>query len=175
MFTHNLPLKLKKRIIFMLTAFIVVASAKAQSTASLPAHVKGNTQALLPKVIIMGDANQSQFESALEVDYQKLLLTACGNDVSKASIAWNQLSLDMEAFGAAEKFDLDGLKVWVYVLFNSTGKMDHLAYYLKPGSRFIRPEEFGPFLEKFMAQYQLSVTATYNFSQYGSLVFPNPK
>lgn len=168
---------MKILIVITLAAIFSVGNLAAQSVASLPQKTKPGSPkpAALPKVIIMGDAYQPQFETALEGEYQKLLLSACGNDVAKASVVWNQLSLDMENFAAAEKFDLDGLKVWVYVLFNSTGKMDHVAYYLKPGSRFVRPEELGPFLEKFMGQYQFPVTAAFNFSQYGSLVFPNPK
>ncbi len=157
---------------------MATAPVAAQSVASTPPRGKQTPSAketALPKVIIMGGSGQTQFEAALTGDYQKLLLTACSNDVQKAATAWNQLSLDMEAFAAAEKFDLDGLKIWVHVLFSSAGRMDHVAYYLKPGSRFVKPEEVEPFLEKFMGQYQFAVTAAFNFSQYGSLVFPNPK
>lgn len=127
----------------------------------------------LPKVFFLGE-HEMQFEK-LVGEYQKLLLTACGNDLSKAFERWQSVSLSMEAFSKEQKFDLDGVKAWVYIFWNPAGKIDHIAYHLKPGSRFVKPGDLNPFLEKFMAQFQLPVTATFKFSHYGTVVFPNQK
>jgi hypothetical protein len=149
-------------------------NANANVRVKSPKSTAAAVEQPLPKVIVMGDANQTQFEKMYE-EYEKLLLTACGNDVNKAALAWNQLSRDLEAFGTTQNFELDGLKIWVQVLFNTSGKIDFVAYHLKPGSRFVKPDQLTPILEKFFADYQIPVSATFKFSQYGSLVFPSPK
>jgi hypothetical protein len=152
---------------FMLSAFVgmihlgVVTQGFAQNTDNIP------------KVLIIGQ-DEKAFET-LQLNYENQLLSVCNNDMDAAYTLWIDMLKEMETLDAAlPNFDLNGINIWLYVFWEKDGSIAHLAYYLKPNSRFVREEELTAFFNSFVARYQLplSANASSSFSHYSAAFFP---
>ena len=110
---------------------------------------------------------------ALNEKYATLLLTACGDDMDKAFYTWKSLLQEIGIFAMRNDVDLNGVKMWLKVFWSADGKIDHIAYDLKPESRNINRKEVTSLLEKFVLADEISLDlGTHNFSHYGSVAFP---
>lgn len=125
-----------------------------------------------PRVFVI-DENELLFEE-LSREYNMLMLSACDNDVKKASQEWLNMLLKMEYYAELwnVKEQLYGTKLWVKVFCDKRGRIQHIAYALKPSSRAIDGELFQQFLERFLRVYRMDVRATAGYSHYTSMSFP---
>lgn len=123
----------------------------------------------LPKVFLLGNH---------EVQYEKLsaagtsLLEVCDDDFNIAHDKWNSLLKEMEAHAEIINYDIKGVKMWLHVFWDETGKINHIAFYLKPNSRNVKTEEMTAFLTDFVNNYHLPVQYENSFSHYSGATFP---
>lgn len=112
------------------------------------------------------------FESLSE-EYATLLLTACDDDMNKAFYSWKSLLQEIGTFAVRNDVDLNGVKMWLKVFWSADGKIDHIAYDLKPESRNISRREVTALLEKFVLADEVNLDlGSSNFSHYGSVAYP---
>ncbi len=124
----------------------------------------------LPVVFQIGE-HEPQYEQLLS-DNTEMLLSVCDYDMKKAFLSWNELLIEMENYSKDIAFDLRGTKFWVNIFFSPEGKINHIAYYLKPKSRNINKAELSAFLKSFAKRYQISVSHDKLFYHAGQASFP---
>lgn len=124
----------------------------------------------IPRVFVLGQYD-APFES-MKGDYDATLASACKNDVELAYYSWVHLLKHMESFSGRTGYDLNGVKVWLYVFWAKDGTIDYVAYYPKPNSRNIKGEELTVFLNEFLKSYTFPIKNDKNFSNYSSASFP---
>lgn len=123
----------------------------------------------LPKVFLLGNH---------EVAYEKLsgegtsLLAVCEDDFNAAHGKWNSLLKEMEAHAEMINYDIKGVKMWLHVFWDDKGKINHIAFYLKPNSRNVKTEEMTAFLTDFVNNYHLPAQYDDHFSHYSGAAFP---
>jgi hypothetical protein len=128
------------------------------------------TDSIAPKVFEIGEY-EADFERFTEL-YQTSLISVCKNDMNFAFSEWVMMMREMEKYADKIGYDLKGAQMWVNVFWNKKGKIDHIAYYLKPKSRNLKKEEIESFLTNFVSFYQFPLVATSKFSHYGGISFP---
>lgn len=124
-------------------------------------------------VLVIGESSHD-FER-LNEDYAQLLLTACEGNMHKAFGEWKGLFVSFEHYARAEGVSLDGVKLWVKVFWSPEGKIDHIAFDVKPQSRKVSRAQLMQLYEGFMRTYrdlEVSVAAEARYSHYGSIAFP---
>jgi hypothetical protein len=124
----------------------------------------------IPKVFLLG-----QHESAynqLAIEYSKLLLEACENNLLQAHEKWQSMLMEMQAYSEQIDFNINGVKVWIHVFWKADGTIAHIGYYLKPQSRNINTAELTAFFKSFSNHYQFPLIEAKNYSHYGSASFP---
>lgn len=125
-------------------------------------------------VLIIGESSHD-FEQ-LNEDYAQLLLTACDGNMNHAFGEWKGLFVSFEHYARAEGVSLDGVKLWVKVFWSPEGKIDHIAFDLKPQSRrSMSRRELIDLYKGFITTYrdlEVSVTSEARYSHYGSISFP---
>lgn len=124
----------------------------------------------LPQVFQIG-AHETAYEKAMD-NYNKSLLDVCNSDMGRAFELWMTMSLEMESYASQMNFDLNGVRAWFHVLFSADGKINHLAFHLKPDSKNVDTEALTGFLSGFCRYYKLPISGTAPFSHYTSVVFP---
>ena len=78
----------------------------------------------------------------------------------------------MEEYADKIDYDVKGLKVWLQVFFNKSGKIDYILFFKKPLSKNINDKELVAFFRSFMRDFKLNIDATENFNHSGSASFP---
>lgn len=122
------------------------------------------------KVFIIGE--NEVFTDSLAVVYDNSLFSVCDNDFNEAQEAWLSLLLEMEAYADEIKFDIKGLKFWSQIYWDGEGKIQHIGFYLKPESRFIKQEDIKAFFSSFIKNYRFPKITKKKFSHTGNVVFP---
>jgi hypothetical protein len=125
--------------------------------------------ATLPKVFLLGD-HEDAYEQLSENGTS--LLAICENDFNVAHGKWNSLLKEMEAHADMINYDIKGVKMWLHVFWDEKGKINHIAFYLKPNSRNIKMEEMSAFLTDFVNNYYVPIQFDENFSHYSGAAFP---
>ncbi len=153
-----------KKLFFLgcLISFSFLASGR--SAASPP-------QDTLPKVFMLGEYDGEPFE-AVKTQYEYPLINACHSDMETAYYCWLHMLTHLETYSKKTGFDLNGVKFWLYAFWNKDGSVAHLAFYLKPNSRNIKPEDLKSFLSGFAEVYTSPVKSDKDFSNYASAAFP---
>lgn len=128
------------------------------------------TTSELPQVFMIGEY-ESLYENLYD-NYPGLLISESENDMEAAFNKWLNLIYSMEDKSRKNGPDLKGLKIWIHVFFNKSGKIDHIMFHKKPHSKNIQNEELRAFLQDFIKDYTLSVDAVENFMHSGSASFP---
>lgn len=125
-----------------------------------------------PRVFVI-DENELLFEE-LSREYNMLMLSACDNDIKRASEQWVDMLLQMEYYAELWNFkdQLYGVKMWAKVFCDKRGRIQHIAYALKPSSRAVDSELFQQFLERFLRVYRMEVRTSAGYSHYTSVSFP---
>ncbi|MCB0662704.1 MAG: hypothetical protein KDC24_08190 [Saprospiraceae bacterium] len=127
----------------------------------------------VPKVFLLGNYEDTYNNLALE--YNTLLLEVCDNDLLAAHEKWQSMLLEMQAYAEQIDFDINGVKIWVHVFWESDGTIGHIGYYLKPQSRNINTAELTAFFKSFTNHYQFPLIEKRKYAHYGSASFPvNP-
>lgn len=137
-----------------------------------PATIAPPTADKPPRVFVI-DENELLFEE-LSREYNMLMLSACDNDIKKASQEWLNMLLKMEYYAERWNFkeQLYGVKMWAKVFCDKRGRIQHIAYALKPSSRAVDDALFQEFLERFLRVYRMEVRTSAGYSHYTSLSFP---
>lgn len=119
------------------------------------------------------DENELLFEE-LSKEYEKLLIQACNNDVDVASKKWLKTLAAMERYALRWNYydKLKGTKVWIKVFCSKRGRIEYIAYSVKPSSRDIDTQLFVKFLERFLRAYRVDIRTDSKFSHYSSAEFP---
>lgn len=125
---------------------------------------------ILPKVFIIGHY-ENLYENLL-LDYETLLLTACDEDMGSAFKKWTGFLKEMTVYSEEVNYNLKGVKLWINVFFNADGKVDYLAYYLKPISKNLDRTELNQFLESFIKRYRFPLQHHERYSHHGTATFP---
>ncbi len=124
-----------------------------------------------PRIFIISE-NELLFEE-LSREYSMMMGSACDNDFSKASKEWLKMLISMERYAELWNYnELNGIKVWMKVFCDRRGRIQHIAYNLKPSSRAIDTELFNKFLERFLRAYRMDVRSGGKYAHYTSISFP---
>jgi hypothetical protein len=153
-----------KKLVFALSICFCTLS---ESSKALPPPVLDT----LPRVFLLGVYDGGDFEQ-LKEQYSMSLVQACRSDMETAYYSWIHMLKHLESYSKAQNFDLDGVKMWLYVFWNKDGSIQHLAFYLKQNSRNVDKTAVTTFLEGFCGQYKSPIKAEKNFSNYSSASFP---
>lgn len=124
----------------------------------------------LPKVFLIGEYAE-EFDLA-SAEYSLQLMEACNQDMNQAYFKWLSMLQEMEDYAETLDFEIKGVKMWIKVFWDTNGKIDHIAYYLKPNSRNVDLDELTAFFMSFMNQYEFPLITEEKFSNYGSAAFP---
>ncbi|MCB0642497.1 MAG: hypothetical protein KDC44_12695 [Phaeodactylibacter sp.] len=157
----NLKLSFQLPILALLLSLPLLVRAQGATT---------NPQDGLPRVFLIGE-QEDQFEDLLSA-YPQSLLEACEGDMGKAFERWIVMAAEIEAYAEKAEFDILGVKAWFHVFFDKTGRIDHIAFHLKPESKNIELDELKDFLEEFAGQYQFPLINDKNYQNYSSVQFP---
>ena len=129
-----------------------------------------NQKGKYPAVFLIND-NPQAFEK-LALDYATPLLGVCDYDMDSAYVKWMDFIVSVEKFADENEFDIKGVKMWIKVFWSSEGKIDHIAYHLKPKSRNINTDSLSDFFERFMTEYEFPLKADAPYSHYGGASYP---
>lgn len=127
----------------------------------------------LPRVFLLGEKDR-EFEQA-KVLYNTNLVEACQGDMETAYYTWMHMMKKLETFAKQQGYELDGLKMWLYVFWNKDGSIAHVGYFLKPNSRNLREDELpklNKLFENFTKNYRFPVKSDKGFSNYTHANFP---
>ncbi len=124
----------------------------------------------VPPVFKIGEYEE-QYPLLYET-YDEILLSVCGDDMYVAFDRWMDMLHQMESYADQINFDLKGLKVWLKVFWDTSGRIDYLAYHLKPNSRNFEDLDIKAFFKSFTNYYQMAVESNSRFSHHGSAQFP---
>ena len=153
------------RLPILAMAFFLPLAIQAQSASSV-----SNAQDALPRVFLIGDYEDA-FENLLS-EYPKSLIDACDGDMGKAFERWIVMAAEIEAYAEKMGFDILGVKAWFHVFFDKAGRIDHIAFHLKPKSKNVDLEAFKGMLEEFAGQYQFPLLSNEKYQNYSSVQFP---
>jgi len=159
---------MKPGLLTILYPFALIFCLLPQLNAQL-AKDKTPSQAL-PAIFQIGEF-EDQFE-ALSFEYETSLLSACDDNMDLAFTKWQSLLKAMEEFGDLNGVDLKGVKMWINVFWDENGKIDHIAYFLKPQSKNVEQKYISALFLEFSKTYQMPLTYPGKFSHHGIASFP---
>ena len=81
----------------------------------------------LPKVFMIGE--YEDLYSSLYEQYPGILLHQTENDMDQAFEKWLHMLYSMEEYADKIDYDVKGLKVWLQVFFNKSGKIDYILFF----------------------------------------------
>ena len=142
--------------------FILCAAQATPSTTTIDS---------LPIAFTLGQYDGRPFER-LKADYETQLLSVCKNDMETAYYLWVHVLKHMETQSVKAGFNLDGVKLWLYVFWNKDGTISNIAFHPKPNSKNVKNEDIANFLIAFCKTYKFPLTAEVNFSHYSTASFP---
>lgn len=154
-----------QRYIATLIFFLVLSTGIGQINTEEP-----RTVSELPKVFIIGE--YEDLYTNLYDQYPGILLHQTKNDMDQAFKKWLRMLYAMEEHADNIDYDIKGLKIWLQVFFNQSGKIDHLLFFKKPLSRNIDDAEIVAFFRSFIREFKLPIEAVENFNHSGSGSFP---
>ena len=151
-----------KRTLTLLTVLFVLTAAQATP------RIKTDS---LPTVFALGQYDDQPFEK-LKADYETQLLTVCRNDMEMAYYLWVHVLKHIETQSIKTGFDLNGVKLWLYIFWNKDGSIKNIAFFPKPNSKNFKNEDMSAFLTNFCKTYKFPMTHEVNFSHYSTANFP---
>lgn len=127
----------------------------------------------LPRVFVLGEKDR-EFEQA-KVAHSTNLIEACQGDMEMAYYTWMRMMKNFETFAKQQGYELDGLKMWIYLFWNKDGSIAHIGYHLKPNSRNLREDELpklSKLFENFSKTYRFPIKSDKAYSNYTHATFP---
>ena len=125
----------------------------------------------LPRVFVLGQFDGTPFER-MKKDYETTLVAACKNDMETAYYCWLHLLKNMESFATKSNFDLNGMKLWLYIFWEKDGTIGYIAYYPKANSKNFKAEDMNVFLNDFRKSYTSPLKFEKAYSNYSNASFP---
>ncbi|HRI34905.1 MAG TPA: hypothetical protein PLD02_14225, partial [Saprospiraceae bacterium] len=107
----------------------------------------------LPKSFLIGEYEQP-YESLLNI-YDKMLVSMFNDDNEKAFALWTSILIAMEDYSKEMNIDLNGLKLWMNVFFNTDGSIQHIVYFPKPNSKNMEYNTLTAFFISFCKTYRM--------------------
>lgn len=141
--------------------------------ASLPAigqSVLSITDSSLPRVFEIGE-HEIAYEE-LQSDYQLSLIDACGGDMRIAHRKLSSMLSYLQNYAKDSGYNVDGIRIWMHIFWNTDGSIEHFAFHLRPNSRNVPVEEVKNFLSGFLEVYKFPQTASQPYMLYTSIAFP---
>ena len=151
-----------KKTLTLLAVLFILTTARTAPTVQLDS---------LPTVFALGQYDGQPFEK-LKTDYSTQLLTVCRNDMQMAYYLWVHVLKHIETHAINTKYDMDGVKLWLYIFWNKDGSIKNIAFYPKPNSKNFKTEDMAAFLSNFCKSYKFPMSAETNFSHYSIANFP---
>ncbi len=130
-----------------------------------------NTTDTLPKVFLLGEVNETEFEK-MEANYSVSLLDINNGDMNIAYKQWMDLLSYIENECQNNSFDIKGAKMWLNVYYNKDGKLDYLGYFLKANSRNIKTDELNAILKLVVKNYSGAMAYSKKYSHNSNASFP---
>lgn len=156
------------KYLFQIVFFFILSANGLQVAANNNSSLQPDS--IAPKVFMIGEY-ENDFDRFSE-EYQTSLISVCRNDMNLAFSEWVTTMRDIEKYSEKIGYDLKGVQMWVNVFWSKSGKIDHIAYYLKPKSRNVNKAEIETLLTNFASFHKFSLPATTKFSHYGGVSFP---
>lgn len=151
-----------KKILTLFTILCFLTAARATSTVKIDS---------LPTVFALGQYDGQPFEK-LKSEHGTQLLAVCRNDMEMAYYLWVHVLKHIETHSVKTGFDLNGVKLWLYIFWNKDGSIRNIAFFPKPNSKNFKTEDMSAFLTGFCKIYKFPMTADTNFSHYSTANFP---
>ncbi len=151
-----------KKTVTLFAALFILTTAQATSTLKIDS---------LPTVFALGQFDGQPFEK-LKSEYNTQLLSVCRNDMEMAYYLWVHVLKHIETQATKTGFDMNGMKLWLYIFWNKDGSIKNIAFYPKPNSKNFKNEDMAAFLSNFCKGYKFPMTADTNFSHYSTANFP---
>lgn len=123
----------------------------------------------LPLVFNLGDDQPAYGRET--ISHYISLSQACDNDMKVAFGRLSEMVSCMEEFARQQRLDLNGVRAWMHFFWSENGKLEHIGFYLKPGSRQIDEDTFADFLRDFTLRYRMVVSTDQKFAHYASFSF----
>lgn len=127
-------------------------------------------QSPLPPVFLIGEYDEAF--GMLSEDYSKILLTVCGDDMDFAYEKWMDMLASLEDYAERINYDINGLKMYMYVFWKEDGSIAHIAYFPKPNSKNLPIEELNALFKGFTKEYKMPIHSKSGYSHYASASFP---
>lgn len=164
---------MKKNIFaFCLSCFFLMAyTANATENASQFKILDIAADSAIPRVFVLGQYDGVPFER-MKADYNTTLMAACKNDIETAYFCWVSMLQHMETHSKKMNFDLNGIKLWMYVFYEKDGAISYIAYHPKPNSKNFKQEDMTAFLNSFCSSYTFPLKSDKPFSNYSTATFP---
>ena len=124
----------------------------------------------LPAVFVLGEFESSY--DALVESYPESLLSACNCTMKTAFTKWLGMLHELDLYAVKQNVDIRGVKIWMHVFWQPDGKIEHIAYHLRPNSKPIDAEVMENLLEGFIKQYSFPLTSTTEYAHYSTASFP---
>ena len=137
-----------RRINFTVLCLLLVAFSVSPGKAQMPVDT-------LAKVFHIGDHTEAFEHLFLRYNH---LASQLGQDHERAYAYWTDMLQKMDLYSEEIGVDLNGLQLLLYAFWDPNGRLEHLAYFLKPNSKFIEDEVLNDFFLRFIDAYQLPVT-----------------
>ncbi len=102
-----------------------------------------------------------------------LLMTVCKNDMDKAYSKWLTFLVGLENYAIENEIDINGVKIWINVFWNTDGSIKHIAFYPKPNSKNMEYEYLSALLKEYSKTYDVEIEHNKMFAHYGSASFPS--
>jgi hypothetical protein len=126
----------------------------------------------LDKIFLLGMEEQ-RYEQ-LTSSYSQSLLEAADGDITTAFEGWLNMQQAIDVYASNQRFDLNGVRLWMHVFWAPDGQIDQLGFLLRPDSRMVKEDEIKVLLAGFVEQYQLPLASKDNrkFNHYTGAAFP---
>jgi hypothetical protein len=151
-----------KKILTLVTILCFLTTAQATSPIKIDS---------LPTVFALGQYDGQPFEK-LKSEHETQLLAVCRNDMEMAYYLWVHVLKHIETHSIKTGFDLNGVKLWLYIFWNKDGSISNIAFFPKPNSKNFKTEDMAAFLTGFCKVYKFPMGADTGFSHYSTANFP---
>ena len=109
----------------------------------------------LAAVFHIGDHTEAFEQLFLQYTH---LANQLNQDHERAYAYWTDMLQKMDMYSEEVGVSLDGLQLLLYAFWAPNGQLEHLAYFLKPNSKFVDELTLNHFFFFFMKTYRLPVT-----------------
>ncbi|GIV31482.1 MAG: hypothetical protein KatS3mg029_0833 [Saprospiraceae bacterium] len=100
------------------------------------------------------------------------LLDVCNGNVEEAWRQWRYFLSALESHAQSQDLDLRGVKLWLHVFWSADGRVQHMAFYLKPNSKAISTDLLRRFFSDFASRFRQPLEFESSYQLYTTVSFP---